>query len=659
LVIILFMKKTLFPLAAILFHAAVFAQDLSHHHLEAQLKAQELALRRSATSSAVAISKYGYDALFYHLQLKIFPATQEVEGQLVMEAKSEVDGLATVPMDLSANLQVLSVGESAATFTRSGNVLTLTLKQAFQRGQKFRVSVSYRGQPQSGGFGAFTFNTHSGAPIIASLSEPYYARLWWPCKDTPTDKADSVQVDLVVPDNLTGVSNGKLENVQTANGWKIFSWKERYPITTYLVSVAVSNYAEFGEAFTFSDGTIMPIRHYVYPENLASAQTQLADTRDMLAFFNRAFGDYPFKKEKYGHAQFAWGGGMEHQTITSIGGFSDGLISHELAHQWFGDLITMNSWQDIWLNEGFASYSEALYFEHRDGKAAYRNYMASMDYNHTGSVFVRDTTSVGNIFNGTVYDKGAWVLHMLRRVVGDADFFRLLQTYVADSRYRFGNASTDNFKNLAENISGQELDWFFEQWIYREGRPSMRYAWKLENGQLIFRLQQIQSGDPYRLLFDLAAISSADTLRLALEHNGGFQEYRFPAAQQITRVLVDPEYWVLKNLQQVDFNSLNVDGTMIPYTFALQPIHPNPFLRSQQKLLVNFSLARNENVRLAVFNTLGQEIAALLAGRLTAGNHAQTWDGRQANGELAPSGIYFIHLQTETAQAAQSVVVLR
>ncbi len=652
------MKKRFFYLCVFLWQTIVTAQDLSHHHLEAQLKAQQLTLRRNAVAKT-AISHYGYDALFYHIQLKIFPATQEVEGQLVMEAKSETDALATVPMDFYANLQVVSIGENAASFARSGDVLTLALKQTFPRGQKFRVSVNYRGKPQNGGFGAFTFNTHAGAPIIASLSEPYYARLWWPCKDTPTDKADSVQVDLMVPDNLTGVSNGKLESVQSANGWKTFSWKERYPITTYLVSIAVSNYAEFGENFTFRDGTIMPIRHYVYPENLASAQAQLADTRDMLAFFNSAFGDYPFKKEKYGHAQFAWGGGMEHQTVTSLSSFGDGLVSHELAHQWFGDLITMKSWQDIWLNEGFASYSEALYFEHRDGKAAYRNYMARFDHTYNGSVFVRDTTSVSSIFSNTVYHKGAWVLHSLRRVIGDSTFFRLLRRYVADPRYRFGNATTDDFKNLAENISGQELDWFFEQWVYREGRPSLRYAWKWENGQFIFRLQQIQSGDPYRLSFDLAAIAGTDTLRLTLEHTGGFQEYRFGANKQTTRVLVDPDYWVLKNLQQVDFNSLNVDGNMVPYSFALRPIYPNPFLLNQQPVAVNFSLPRNENVRLAVFNTLGQEIAALLEDRLAAGNHTWRWDGRQVNGEPAPAGIYFIRLQTETAQATQRIAVLR
>ncbi|MGH7451902.1 MAG: M1 family aminopeptidase, partial [bacterium] len=615
------MRKTLSCLALVVLQTAALAQALSHHTLEAQLKAQQF-LQRLAMP-AVPTANYGYDAGFYHLQLKILPSTSTIEGTLLMEAKSEAAGLATVPLDLHANMQVLSVGEDAISFTRNGNVLSLALKSAVQSGEKFRVSVTYRGQPESGGFGAFTFQQHAGAPIIASLSEPYYARLWWPCKDTPADKADSVQVDLTVPEILTAVSNGVLENVQTANGWKTFSWKERYPITTYLVSVAVSNYAEFGETFTFSDGTTMPIRHYVYPENLAQAQAQLADTRDMLAFFNWAFGDYPFKKEKYGHAQFAWSGGMEHQTITSAGSFGDGLISHEMAHQWFGDLITMKSWQDIWLNEGFASYSEALFFEHRDGKAAYRNYMASMDYSYTGSVFVRDTTSVFNIFNSTVYDKGAWVLHTLRYIVGDSTFFRLLRTYVADPRYRFSTATTGDFKNLAEQISGKELDWFFEQWVYREGRPELRYAWKWEGAQLILRLQQVQSGNGYRLPLDITAIAGADMFRFALEQNGGFQEYRFAVGKPVARVLIDPDYWVLKTLQQVDFNSLNVDGTIVPLTFALQPLYPNPFIISAQPLLVNFSLSRNENVRLTVFNVIGQEVATLLVNRLQAGNYTQ------------------------------------
>jgi aminopeptidase N len=664
---VLFIMRMPFPLfpLALLWQAAHAQQsipDLSHHFFEAQNKARQLFDRRLKVGELQA--NYGYDVAFYHLQLKINPASREIEGQMVMEATSETAGLMTAPLDLYANMQVLSVGESAASFTRAGNVITLTLKQQYQRGEKFRVSVSYRGQPESGGFGAFTFNTHNGAPIIASLSEPYYARLWWPCKDTPTDKADSVQIDLTVPGDLIAVSNGKLENVQADNSWKTFFWKTRYAIATYLVSVAVSNYAEFGEIFTFAGGATMPLVHYIYPERLAEAQTQLADTRDMLAFFNWAFGDYPFKKEKYGHAQFAFGGGMEHQTITSIGGFSDGLISHEMTHQWFGDLITMKSWQDIWLNEGFASYGEALFAEHRDGKAAYRNYMAHFDHTYTGSVFVRDTTSVGSIFNITVYHKGAWVLHMLRHVIGDSTFFRLLRGYAADSRYRFGNATTGDFKNLAEQISGQELDWFFEQWVYREGRPDLRYAWKSESTQLILRLQQTQQGESYRLPLELAAIAGADTFHFAFEHAGGCQEYVFPLARAVDKVLIDPENLVLKTLHPIDFPNFAEDCTISPNTFALQPVYPNPFALEQNHLTINFSLSRNENVRLAVFNVIGQEVAALLTKQLPSGVHTKTWDGRTTNGDPlrtqpAPAGIYFIRLQTETAQATRKFVILR
>ncbi len=654
------MHKTLSRLALVVLPTAALAQDISHHALEAQLKAQQF-LQRFAMP-ATPTNSFGYDAGFYHLQLKILPSTGTIEGTLLMEATSETAGLTTVPLDLYANMQVLSAGEDAIAFTRSGNVLSLTLKSAVQSGEKFRVSVSYRGQPESGGFGAFTFREHAGAPIIASLSEPYYARLWWPCKDTPADKADSVQVDLTVPDNLTAVSNGTLENVQTGNGLKTFSWKERYPITTYLVSVAVSNYAEFGETFTFAGGTTMPIRHYVYPENLAQAQAQLADTRDMLAFFNWAFGDYPFKREKYGHAQFAWGGGMEHQTITSAGSFGDGLVAHEMAHQWFGDLITMKSWQDIWLNEGFATYSEALYFEHRDGSAAYQNYMTNMSNGipSTGSVFVRDTTSVSTIFNsGLVYRKGAWVLHMLRYVSGDSAFFRLLRTYVADSRYRFGNATTEDFKNLAEQVSGKELDWFFEQWIYREGRPELRYAWKSQGAQLTLRLQQTQSGDGYRLPLEVAAIAGTDTFRFAFEHNGGCQEYVFATSQPVERLVIDPDNWVLKTLHPVAFANFTSDCNLVPSTFALEPIYPNPFVTGPKPLLVNFSLGRNENIRLTVFNVVGQEVATLLADRLAAGSYTQPWNGLKANGEPAPAGVYFIRLQTETAQATRRFVMLR
>lgn len=657
------MIKTLCFCAALFLQTAraqgILAPDFSHHDDEIRLKTQSLSRQRGLAMQRGA--SHGYDAVFYHLQLQIFPAAQEIEGRLLLEAKSKDTALSEITLDFYDNMAILAAGGNASSFSRGGNLVNLVLDRAYQPGETFRVLVHYRGRPQDGGFGAFTFREHAGVPIIASLSEPYYARLWWPCKDTPTDKADSVQVDLTVPAEFTAVSNGVLDSVRTAGAWRTFFWKTRYPIAPYLVSVAVTNYAEFGETFTFADGTAMPLVHYVYPENLAAAQTQLADTRDMLAFFNKTFGDYPFKKEKYGHAQFAWGGGMEHQTISSMGGFNDGLVAHELAHQWWGDMITMKSWQDIWLNEGFATFSEALFVEHRDGEQAYRDYMSFMNRPFNTSVFVQDTTSVSSIFNRVVYYKGAWVLHMLRREIGEAAFFRLLREYAADARYRFGNATTPDFRTLAEQTSGKDLEWFFEQWVYRAGRPILRYAWEYDGAsrRLVLRLTQRQEGEAYRLTIDIAARAGTDTSHFAIEHSGGCREYRLDAGAPVDEVLVDPAGWLYAGFENVPFENFSGACELVPVQFILQPVFPNPVSLAQQNASVRFSLSRSGPVRLAAFNALGQEVAILLDKTLPPGAHTVQWDGSAQNGEMAAAGIYFIRLQSENAEAIRKLVLLR
>jgi hypothetical protein len=248
---------------------------------------------------------------------------------------------------------------------------------------------------------------------------------------------------------------------------------------------------------------------------------------------------------------------------------------------------------------------------------------------------------------------------MLRHVIGDSAFARLLRSYAADPRYRFGNATTSDFKNLAEQISGKELDWFFAQWVYREGRPVLRYAWKWEGEKLLLRMQQVQAGESYHLPLDLAAIAGKDTIRFAFEHSGGFQEYQFAVSRRIDRVLIDPDNWVLKILQPTDFSAIADAGTTVPQSFTLQPIYPNPFTVGKKPLAVSFLLRRTENVRVAVFDALGHEVATLLTKRLPTGNYEIPWDGRTASGGIAPAGIYFIRLQTDAAEAARKLVVLR
>ena len=243
---------------------------------------------------------------------------------------------------------------------------------------QFTTVVYYHGTPGSSGFGSFAFSSQGGNPAIWTLSEPYGAKDWWPAKDTPADKADSADFWITVSTSLKAVSNGKLMSiVDNGNGTHTYKWKNSYPIAQYLLSMAITNYAEYTNYYHYSPSDSMPINHFLYPENLNSNISQLNKTPGMIEIYSQQFGQYPFINEKYGHAQFGWGGGMEHQTVSSMGGFSDGLIAHELAHMWYGDNITCKDWHHIWLNEGFATYGEGVIYENWYGKACYDNYIAS------------------------------------------------------------------------------------------------------------------------------------------------------------------------------------------------------------------------------------------------------------------------------------------
>jgi len=370
----------------------------------------------------------------------------------------------------------------AVPFSHPGSEVYVTPPQALDSGDVFSVQVFYHGSPASGGFGAFGFNTHGSpaVPIVWSLSEPYYARNWWPCKDSPSDKADSVDIRITCPSTLFASSNGVLvSQTDLGNGNTRFHWKHRHPIVTYLVSLTVSNITQLNYSYVYNGGAdTMPVNFWVYPEQVTNAQGAYPEVLQMLDAFGAAYGPYPFLDEKYAITHFPWGGGMEHQTNTSQtpSSYSRNLTSHELSHQWWGDMVTCRDWKHIWLNEGFASYSEAQYQEWLGGMNAYHTYMNSMMYKGGGSVIVDDTTSVGRIFHGGLsYDKGAWVVHMLRGVLGDPTFYACLAEY--RSRYAGKSATTEDFQAVCEEVSGLNLSEFFADWCYGTYYPRYIYGY--------------------------------------------------------------------------------------------------------------------------------------------------------------------------------------
>ncbi len=505
----------------------------------------------------------------YAIDLQVLPSTQTVSGSVRIEARSLVTGLTQVGIDLRNELTVTAVRSAGlpATFTRPTHKVMVTLDRPYDPGETFEVEIDYHGPPTSMGI-AFRFDTHAGQPIIQSLSEPYGAKAWWPCVDRPDDKA-IVEMDLTVPDTLTGVSNGLLvATVDNNDGTHTFQWRSAYPISTYLVSVAISNYFTWTEFYTpVTGGPAMPVQHWVYPEHASAAQQDLSVTVPMLEAFSSIFGEYPFVEEKYGHAIFNFNGAMEHQTVSSYGAVLirgdnryDWIVAHEAAHQWFGDSVGPATFQEIWLNEGFASYGEALWFEHLNGAAGLQAYMQSMDTRpFCGTLF----NPPCGLFHRTVYDKGGWVLHMLRGVIGETGFFDGLRAYT--QTYKFDSATTDRLRTVMETASGRSLATFFNRWVFQTGEPSYEWGWSAAStpsGWVLYvHVGQVQAGAIFEMPIRIRVTTAGGTQDHVLDNVAASQWFVIPAgAEEPTGVAFDPDLWILKSATGVILDDLDSDG---------------------------------------------------------------------------------------------------
>ena len=364
--------------------------------------------------------------------------------------------------------------------------------------------MQFWGQPQPDGlFGYQVDVTDAGKEVVATVSEPWSARSWWPCKDDPNDKA-SVTTNISVPVGMTGVSNG----VFMYQEGQTFTWMEPLPISTYLVSLAVSEYVELNEPYQGSAGNF-DLTHFVFPHLVEEAQADFAILPDMLDFCGYVFGPYPFTGQPYGMTLCQWDQAMEHPTAVTYGhvlvtgdGQFETIIMHELAHMWFGNLITPVDWTHVWLNEGFATYAEALWAENKWGSSGLISFMRQHDWGHDygNDTLIRNPNSSHPpyYFRPIAYHKGAWVLHMLRRQLGDMGFFASLNRYLNNPDLRFGNAHSDDFRQACEDATGQDLQWFFDQWLYRSTYPVFEMTWqqRLDRREKPVQDQPVPGADP-------------------------------------------------------------------------------------------------------------------------------------------------------------------
>jgi len=601
-----------------------------------------------------------FNVTYYKLDLNITYTPQNLIGKVTVNATA-LQQLSSFYLDLYISMVVDSIkqGSSTLAYSHTGNILTVTPAQTVLAGNAFSVDVYYHGYPSSSGFGSFTFGSHNGSPCIYSLSEPYGSRDWWPCKDTPADKADSADIWITSPSYYTSVSNGSLqETVVNGDGTTTYKWHESYPIAPYLISLAMANYTLDKQYFKYTETDSMPVTHYVYPESYSSAKTYIDKTTSMLKIFSDKFGLYPFIREKYGHAQFGWGGGMEHQTCTSLGGYGDILIAHEMSHQWFGDMVTCKTWQDIWLNEGFATFCEGVYTEAISGHAAYITYMKnkmSAAMSASGSIYVEDISSVSSIFDSNrSYAKGGSVLHMLRGILGDTIFFNVMRTYAHKQGLTYNSVSTSDFQKVAEDVYGSSLDYFFNEWIYGKNYPKYFTSWSTlagANSQYITSITVEQTSNEKPVFFTMPiqiklSSASTDTL-ITIFNNQQSQTFSVTTSFQPTLLVIDPN----SNILKVE-STTKVDGRFSDdKDFALLQNYPNPFNPSTT---IVYYLAHACDVKLTVYDAMGREVLVPVNGYTNSGVHEV-----KINGNSMASGVYYYKLEKSSQNIVKPMVLLR
>ncbi len=516
----------------------------------------------------------------YRLQIQLTPSltAPQIAGTVTLTGET-TEAVSAIAINAQPNLMIdaVSFDGQAKAFQRENARLLLPFASPLPAGTAFTLILQYHGAPTVSNAlgGGMRISTRPGqgpaATTIQTLSEPFAASTWWPCIDNPADKA-TAEIEITVPEGFEAASNGVLERrVQNANQTITYFWREDYPIATYLISVAATNYVKFEETYTALDGvTTMPVVYYVYPEDLEKARVKFAITRPALQIFAQLFGEYPFLGEKYGMAEHGFNINMEHQTMTSINAAlvssttstGQSVIVHELAHQWWGDLVTLKSWEDIWLNEGFATYSEVLFFERYFGNEA--GELMSQHYDDgavsgaLGGTVIAENPDDPFDDDGAIYEKGAWVLHMLRHILGEQKFFECLTQY--RSQYAFSNASTRDFQQVCERAYGAPLDWFFQQWIHAPFRPVYKVNSDISppdgsgNYTITLVIKQKQTHDIpgraeaiYLMPLDVTihyADGSRDTR--SVQNEARKQRYTFTVAKRPLSVGVDEDNWVLK-----------------------------------------------------------------------------------------------------------------
>ncbi len=633
----------------------------------------------SAAQSAIP---HSYNVISYDLYMDWYDVLLKRSSGFAGRMEIAFAPSLTTPLDsirLDADPTYLTVDSAAANgiplnTSASDGKLTVFLSTPLSAGQTGKVDIYYHvndpgvaPNPDSlqRGFYVYYAGTQPNSPpsqtvphtVAYTMSEPSDARCWMPCYDDPSDKALS-RISVRVPTGFVVASNGTQDStLDNGDGSTTFHWSEGYPISTYLMCATAAKFAVVRESMNLGDRTI-PVEYYVYPEDSAAAvqnvNCNIDSVTSMLKFFSSLYGEYPFDKYGMTGIQPFRYGGMEHQTMTTMNRvyqFDRRDVAHELAHQWWGDMVTLGTWKDIWLNESFATYSEAMQLQHLN-QGAFENEMLY----YASQFFLEDSLQMryaiyapptGYIFGLAEYYKGAWVLHMLRSIVGDSTFFRIFAKYGAD--YRYGNAVTADFENVVDTVTQTDMSWFFNEWIFGKGYPVYTKSVSQTGDTAFVTIGQIQVDTLiYRMPMEVELYSGGTSATYTVYDSLRSQTFKLYSAVRVDSARLDPNNKILARYPGQTVTRVGT-AEQSPSTYSLLQNFPNPFNGSTR---VVYNLASPSVVTLELYDVLGRKVETLVHGYQSSGRHEVAINAGQLS-----SGVYICRLTTPKARMTTKLVL--
>lgn len=580
------MKKLSLLAVTLLFSQQGFSQQLNAEH-KGLVDKEMKSFTQKMTAYNVNPNTLNYDLLYQRMEVSLDPAVYNISGSVTSHFKPS-QSMSSIYFDLANTLTVSQVQYHGTNLTFQ-QLPTKEVRIDFASSLPANVTdslkITYSGPPATDN-NAFSSGSQNGTPIISTLSEPYGAQDWFPTKQSMNDKIDRFDFKITAPSQYNVAANGKLmSETQLQNGKKLTFWRTMYPMASYLVALAITNFTKLNDTM---GSPPFPFVNYVYPTtaNNTSTMSNINWTKQVMDTFETYFGAYPFRNEKYGHMEFQYGGTcMEHQTMSSMSSWDRGVIAHELAHQWFGDKVTCGTWNDIWLNEGFATFGEHLANEKLlMTNAQFMTYLLGQKNYITGapggSVYVADSNldNIGVIFSSRLsYAKGGYVLRMLKWILGDTAFYQALKEYHSRPNLAYSYAKTADLNTSLLQSTGKDFTEFFNDWIYGEGYPTYTIRWK-QNGNLVtFRASQVQSS-PTVSFFEMPLPikvngTGGQVAYFALNNTTNNQYFTQTVSFPVASVEFNYEYQILEKNSTVAQDATLGTADLPTETFAL---YPNP-----------------------------------------------------------------------------------